>query len=116
MALGIVSRRYAQRIPFIVKLNHNEFLNYPNTYDQVMFGSARQAADLGAVGVGATIYFGSEEPTARSTRCRRRSPRPTGSGMFTVLVVLPAQPGLQDRTGSTTTCPPTSPGRPTTSG
>src|SRR6516225_8596313 len=59
--LGIVSRRYVHRIPFIVKLNHNDFLNYPNTYDQVMFASVRQAADLGAVGVGATIYFGSED-------------------------------------------------------
>jgi fructose-bisphosphate aldolase, class I len=59
--LGIVARRYAHRIPFIVKLNHNDFLHYPNTYDQVMFGSVRQAADLGAIGVGATIYFGSEQ-------------------------------------------------------
>ena len=58
--LGIVSRRYVHKIPFVVKLNHNDFLNYPNTYDQVMFGSVQQAADLGAIGVGATIYFGSE--------------------------------------------------------
>src|SRR3984957_1203836 len=59
--LGAVSRRYVHRIPFIVKLNHNDFLHYPNTYDQVMFGSVQQAFDLGAVGVGATIYFGSPE-------------------------------------------------------
>ena len=59
--LGAVSRRYVHRIPFIVKLNHNDFLHYPNTYDQVPFGSAQQAFDLGAVGVGATIYFGSPE-------------------------------------------------------
>src|SRR5580693_2388895 len=59
--LGAVARRYAHRIPFIVKLNHNDFLHYPDTYDQVMFGSVRQAVDLGAIGVGATIYFGSEE-------------------------------------------------------
>src|SRR5487761_752684 len=58
--LGIVSRRYVHKIPFVVKLNHNDFLNYPNTYDQVMFGGVQQAADLGAIGVGATIYFGSE--------------------------------------------------------
>src|SRR5579863_4849810 len=59
--LGAVARRYSHRIPFIVKLNHNEFLHYPDHYDQVMFGTARQAADLGAIGVGATIYFGSEQ-------------------------------------------------------
>src|SRR5262245_64292247 len=56
--LGAVSRRYAHRIPFIVKMNHSELLTYPNRYDQVMFGSAQQACDLGAAGVGATIYFG----------------------------------------------------------
>src|SRR5258705_13231226 len=59
--LGSVARKYAHRIPFIVKLNHNELLSYPNTYDQIRFGSVKQAWDLGAAGVGATIYFGSEE-------------------------------------------------------
>lgn len=59
--LGSVARKYAHKIPFIVKLNHNEFLSYPNTYDQVMFGSVQDAADMGAAAVGATIYFGSEE-------------------------------------------------------
>ena len=59
--LGSVSRKYAHRIPFIVKLNHNELLTYPATYDQIMFGSVEQAYDLGAAGVGATIYFGSDE-------------------------------------------------------
>jgi len=59
--LGAVARRYVHRVPFVVKLNHNDFLHYPNTYDQVPFGSARQAFDLGATGVGATIYFGSEQ-------------------------------------------------------
>ncbi len=59
--LGAVSRRYVHKIPFVVKLNHNDFLHYPNTYDQVPFASVRQAFDLGATGVGATIYFGSEE-------------------------------------------------------
>ena len=60
-ASGSWPARYAHKIPFIVKLNHNDFLHYPNTYDQVMFGSVRQAIDLGAVGVGATIYYGSEQ-------------------------------------------------------
>ena len=61
--LGAVSRRYAHRIPFIVKVNHNELMTYPNTFDQVMFGSVQQAYDLGASGIGATIYFGSEQAT-----------------------------------------------------
>src|SRR5580698_8238644 len=59
--LGAISRRYVHKIPFIVKINHNDFLHYPNTYDQVPFASVRQSADLGAIGVGATIYFGSDE-------------------------------------------------------
>lgn len=59
--LGAVARKYAHKIPFIVKINHNEFLSYPNTYDQIMFGTIKQARDMGAVAVGATIYFGSAE-------------------------------------------------------
>jgi class I fructose-bisphosphate aldolase len=59
--LGSVARKYAHKIPFLLKLNHNEFLSYPNTFDQIRFASVRQAFDMGAVGVGATIYFGSEE-------------------------------------------------------
>ena len=59
--LGIMSRKYAHKIPFIVKINHNEFLSYPNTYDQTMFGKVKSAWNMGAVGIGATIYWGSEE-------------------------------------------------------
>ena len=59
--LGAVARKYAHKIPFIVKLNHNEFLSYPNTFNQILFGSVKQARDMGAVAVGATIYFGSPE-------------------------------------------------------
>jgi len=59
--LGSVSRKYAHKIPFILKFNHNEFLSYPNTYDQIIFGSIDQAYEQGCAGVGATIYFGSEE-------------------------------------------------------
>lgn len=59
--LGCVSRKYAHKIPFILKFNHNELLSYPNTYDQVLFGSIKQAYDMGCRGVGATIYFGSPE-------------------------------------------------------
>src|SRR5436190_9844739 len=57
--LGSVSRKYAHKIPFLVKLNHNELLTYPNQFDQIMFASVKQSFDLGAVAVGATIYFGS---------------------------------------------------------
>src|SRR5437870_5285376 len=59
--LGAVSRKYAHHIPFIVKLNHNEFLGYPNAFDQIAFASVQKAYDLGAAAVGATIYFGSDE-------------------------------------------------------
>lgn len=59
--LGIVSRKYAHKIPFVVKINHNELLTYPNKFDQIMFASVEQAYDMGAAAVGATIYFGSEE-------------------------------------------------------
>jgi fructose-bisphosphate aldolase, class I len=60
-AFGIISRKYAHKIPFIVKINHNELLTYPNKHDQVMFGTVQQAWDMGAAAIGATIYFGSEE-------------------------------------------------------
>ncbi len=59
--LGILSRRYAHKIPMVVKLNHNELLTYPSKFDQVPFAQVRQAVDLGATGVGATVYFGSAE-------------------------------------------------------
>src|SRR3990167_2919829 len=59
--LGIVSKKYADKIPFIVKINHNEFLTYPNKYDQILFGTVESAHNMGAAAVGATIYFGSPE-------------------------------------------------------
>ncbi len=59
--LGVVARKYAHRIPFVVKINHNELLTYPNSYNQILFGSVKEAWNLGAAAVGATIYFGSEE-------------------------------------------------------
>jgi class I fructose-bisphosphate aldolase len=83
--LGVVSRRYVHRIPFIVKLNHNDFLHYPNTYDQVSFGSARQAADLGAMGVGATIYFGSEHSDRQLQEVSSAFAEAHELGLFTVL-------------------------------
>jgi class I fructose-bisphosphate aldolase len=83
--LGSVSRRYAHRIPFIVKLNHNELLTYPATFDQIMFGSVEQAYELGAAGVGATIYFGSEESGRQITEVAEAFERAHQLGMFTVL-------------------------------
>jgi len=83
--LGATSRRFAHRIPFIVKLNHNELLTYPNKFDQVMFGSVEQAYDMGAAGVGATIYFGSEESTRQIQEVAEAFGRAHELGMFTVL-------------------------------
>ena len=83
--LGMVSRRYVHRIPFIVKLNHNMFLHYPNTYDQIMFGSVQQAADLGAAGVGATIYFGSDDADRELQEVSKAFAEAHRLGMFTVL-------------------------------
>ena len=83
--LGATSRRFAHRIPFIVKLNHNEMLTYPNKFDQVMFGSVEQAYDLGAAGVGATIYFGSDEATRQIQEVAEAFHRAHECGMFTVL-------------------------------
>ncbi|HRQ25078.1 MAG TPA: hypothetical protein PLF42_16750, partial [Anaerolineales bacterium] len=59
--LGLTSREYAHKIPFIVKINHNELLTYPNSYEQILFGTVEQAYDMGAAAVGATIYFGSDD-------------------------------------------------------
>jgi class I fructose-bisphosphate aldolase len=83
--LGSVSRKYAHKIPFIVKINHNEFLSYPNSYDQILFGSVEQAFDLGAVGIGATIYFGSEESKRQLQEVSQAFQQAHELGMFTVL-------------------------------
>lgn len=83
--LGSVARRYAHRIPFILKFNHNEFISYPNRYDQVNFASIEQAFELGCVGVGATIYWGSEESTRQLQEVSEAFARAHELGMFTVL-------------------------------
>jgi class I fructose-bisphosphate aldolase len=83
--LGAVGRRYAHKIPFIVKLNHNELLTYPSQYDQIMFSSPRAAFDLGAAGVGATIYFGSEHATRQIQEVSDAFQEAHELGMFTVL-------------------------------
>lgn len=83
--LGMVSRKYAHRIPFIVKLNHNELLTYPNQYDEIMFASVEQAWNLGAVAVGATIYFGSPESTRQIQEISQAFARAHELGMATIL-------------------------------
>ena len=83
--LGAVSRRYAHRIPFLLKINHNEFLTYPNKFDQIMFASVRQAFDMGAVAVGATIYFGSAESGRQIVEVSRTFEAAHEMGMATVL-------------------------------
>ncbi len=83
--LGSVARRYAHKIPFIVKLNHNEFISYPNSFDQIRFGSVKQAWDMGASAVGATIYFGSEESKRQIQEVTEMFQQAHELGMFTVL-------------------------------
>jgi class I fructose-bisphosphate aldolase len=83
--LGTMSRKYAHKIPFIVKLNHNELMTYPNKFDQIMFGSVEQAYELGAAGVGATIYFGSDEATRQIQEVAAAFADAHSLGMFTVL-------------------------------
>ncbi|MFM7052737.1 MAG: class I fructose-bisphosphate aldolase [Planctomycetota bacterium] len=83
--LAGVSRRYAHRIPFMVKINHNELMTYPNKFDQVMFGSVREAWNLGAVAVGATIYFGSDQSTRQIVEVARAFEEAHSLGMATVL-------------------------------
>ena len=83
--LGAVSRRWAHKIPFIVKINHNELLTYPNKFDQVLFGKVERAYELGAVGVGATIYFGSDEATRQIQEIAVAFEAAHQLGMFTVL-------------------------------
>ncbi len=83
--LGAVARRYAHRIPFILKFNHNEFLSYPNTYDQSMFASVDQAFEMGAVAVGATVYFGSAESRRQIWEVSQAFRRAHELGMATIL-------------------------------
>ena len=83
--LGAVSRKYAHKIPFIVKINHNELLTYPNTFDQRLFASVEQAFEMGAAGIGATIYFGSEESNRQIEEISAAFEQAHSLGMFTVL-------------------------------
>jgi class I fructose-bisphosphate aldolase len=83
--LGATARKYAHRIPYIVKLNHNELLTYPNQFDQVPFGTVKRAWEMGAQGVGATIYFGSEQSTRQIREVSEMFEQAHELGMYTVL-------------------------------
>jgi len=83
--LGAVARKYAHKIPFLLKFNHNEFLSYPNAFDQIMFANIRQAFDMGCTGVGATIYFGSEESKRQIQEVTSMFHQAHDLGMYTVL-------------------------------
>lgn len=83
--LGMVARRYAHKIPFIVKINHNELLTYPNKFDQIMFGTIDEAYDMGAAAVGATIYFGSDEASRQITEVAQAFAYAHELGMATIL-------------------------------
>ncbi len=83
--LGLTSRKYAHKIPFVVKINHNEFLSYPNKYDQILFSTVEQCADMGAAGIGATIYFGSDESARQIIEVSKAFHRAHQLGMFTIL-------------------------------
>jgi len=83
--LGAVARRYAHKIPFIVKINHNELLTYPNKHDQILFASVDQAFDMGAVAVGATIYYGSDESTRQIQEISEAFQHAHALGLVTVL-------------------------------
>jgi class I fructose-bisphosphate aldolase len=83
--LGIVARKYAHKIPFLVKINHNELMTYPNKFDQIMFGTIKEAADMGAAAVGATIYFGSDQSARQIVEVAEAFARAHELGMATVL-------------------------------
>ncbi len=84
-ALGSVSRKYAHKIPFLLKVNHNQLLSYPNTHDQIPFASVKQAYDMGAIAVGATIYFGSEESNRQIQEISEMFEYAHSLGLVTVL-------------------------------
>jgi fructose-bisphosphate aldolase, class I len=93
--LATCSRKYAHKIPFIVKLNHNELLSYPNKFDQIMFGSVDEAWNLGAAAVGATIYFGSEESSRQIIEVAEAFERAHELGMATILWCYLRNPGFK---------------------
>ncbi len=97
--LGAVARRFAHKIPFVVKINHNELLTYPNKFDQILFGTVDQAKDMGAVAVGATVYFGSEESTRQITEISQAFAYAHELGMATILWCYLRNPKFKTKEG-----------------
>jgi len=94
-ALGMVSRRYAHKIPFVLKINHNQMLTYPNMADQIMYAQIDQAIDMGAVAVGATIYFGSPECNRQIMEVSEAFAYAHSQGLFTILWCYLRNPGFK---------------------
>lgn len=97
--LGAVARRFAHKIPFVVKINHNELLTYPNKFDQILFGTVEQAKDMGAVAVGATVYFGSDESTRQITEISQAFAYAHELGMATILWCYLRNPKFKTKEG-----------------
>jgi class I fructose-bisphosphate aldolase len=95
--LGAVARKYAHKIPFVLKINHNEFLSYPNTYDQTLFASVKQAFDMGAVAVGATVYFGSPESRRQIWEISQAFQQAHELGMATILWCYTRNPAFKTK-------------------
>src|SRR5437868_2403066 len=93
--LGAVARKYAHKIPFLVKVNHNELLTYPNKFDQIMFGTVKEAADMGAAAVGATIYFGSDESGRQIVEVAQAFAQAHEMGLATVLWCYTRNPAFK---------------------
>jgi fructose-bisphosphate aldolase, class I len=97
--LGAVARRYAHRIPFIVKINHNELLTYPNKFDQILFGTVKQAHEMGATAIGATVYFGSEESGRQIVEIAKAFAHAHELGMATILWCYLRNPKFKTQEG-----------------
>ena len=95
--LGMVARKYAHRIPFVVKINHNEFLTYPNKFDQIMFGEIEEARNMGAAAIGATIYFGSPESGRQIVEVAKAFHRAHELGMATILWCYTRNPAFKTK-------------------
>ncbi len=99
-ALGLLSKKYADKIPFIVKINHNELLTYPNKWDQILFAQVRQAYEMGAVAIGATIYFGSAASNRQIAEIAKAFYEAHQLGLATILWCYPRNSAWQDKEGN----------------
>src|SRR5215210_2682320 len=97
--LGVVARKFAHKIPFIVKINHNELLSYPNKFDQILFGTVKQAHEMGATAVGATVYFGSDESGRQIVEIAKAFAHAHELGMATILWCYLRNPKFKTKEG-----------------